>query len=160
MLKALVQENETSWKDHLNKLVYAYNCTKHLTIGYSPFYLLFERNPRLTVDLLLTHDTDETQHQTLYIDKWKKAMEEAYNVAAERSSRRKEQDVKRRQRKIPSHTILQPGDRVSVCNLSERGGTGKIRSYWQPEIHKVFEGMGDLPVTYKIQPEHNPKAKV
>ena len=55
-------------------------------------------------------------------------MEEAY-IVAERSSRRKEQDVKRRQRKIPSHTKLQPGDRVLVRNLLERGGTGKIRSY-------------------------------
>ena len=160
MLKALVQENETSWKDHLNKLVYAYNCTKHSTTGYSPFYLLFGRIPRLPIDSLLTYDTDETQCQTSYIAKGTKAMEEACKIAAERLYRRKEQDVKRRQRKIPSHTILQPGDRVSVCNLSERGGTGKIRSYWQPEIHKVFEGMGDLPVTYKIQPEHNPKAKV
>ena len=63
------------------------------------------------------------QRQTLYIDKWKKAMEEAYLVA-ERSLRRKEQDVKRRQRKIPSHITLQPGDRVL-----ERGGTDKIHSY-------------------------------
>ena len=70
MLKTLVQENKISWKDHLSKLVYAYNCTKHSTTGYSPFYLLFGRNPRLPVDLLLTHDTDETQRQTLYIDKW------------------------------------------------------------------------------------------
>ena len=87
-------------------------------------------------------------------------MEEAYNIATERSSRRKEEDVKRRQRKIPSHTILQPGDRVLVRNFSESGGTGKIRPYWQPEIQRVIEGMGDLPVTYKIQPEQNPKAKV
>ena len=129
MLKTLVQENKTSRKDHLNKLVYAYNSTKHSTTGYSPFYLLLGRNPRLPVDLLLIQDTDETQRQTLYIDKWKKAMEEAYNIAAERLSSRKEQDVKRLQKKIPSHTILQPGDRVLVRNLSERGGTGKIHSY-------------------------------
>ena len=68
--------------------------------------------------------------------------------------------VKRRQRKIPSHTILQPGDRALVRNLLASGETGKIRSYWQQEIHRVIEGLGDLPVTYKIQPEHNPKAKV
>ena len=67
MFKTLVQKNKTSWKDHLNELVYAYNCTKHSTTGYSLFYLLFGRNPRLTVDLLLIHDTDETQRQTLYI---------------------------------------------------------------------------------------------
>ena len=106
-----------------------YNCTKHSTTGYSPFYLLFGRNLRLPIDLLLTHDADETQRQTSYIAKWKKAMEEACKIAAERPSRRKEQDVKRRQRKIPSYTILQPGNRVLVHNLSERGGTGKICSY-------------------------------
>ena len=100
MLKTLVQENKSSWKDHLNKLVYAYDCTKHSTTGYSLFYLLFGRNPQLPVDSLLTHDTDGTQRQTLCIDKWKKAMEEAYNIAVERSPRRKERDVKGRQRKI------------------------------------------------------------
>ena len=60
MLKTLVQESKTSWKDHLNKIVYAYNCTIHITTGCSPFYLLFGRNLRLPVDLPLTHATDKT----------------------------------------------------------------------------------------------------
>ena len=65
MLKTLVQESKTLWKDHFNKLVYAYNCTKHSTTCYYPFYLLFGRNSQLPVDSTLTHDTDETRHQTL-----------------------------------------------------------------------------------------------
>ena len=60
MLKTLVQENKTLWKDYFNKLVYVYNCTKHSTTGYYPFYLLFRRNSQLPVDSILTHDTDET----------------------------------------------------------------------------------------------------
>ena len=41
----------------------------------------------------LTHNTDETQRQTLYIAKWKKAMEEAYNIPTERLPRRKERHL-------------------------------------------------------------------
>ena len=48
-------------------------------------------------------------------------MEAAYNVASKRPSRKKEQDVKRHQRKILSHAILQPGDRVLMLNLLEIG---------------------------------------
>ena len=62
--------------------------------GYSSFYLLFGRHPWLPVNLLLPHDTDPTQYQTLYIDMWKKELEESYNIAVERSSRRKELDKK------------------------------------------------------------------
>ena len=41
MLKALNETQKKSWKDHVRKLVYAYNCTKHSTqaIRHTSFYL-------------------------------------------------------------------------------------------------------------------------
>ena len=46
-----------------------------------------------------------------------------------------------------------------VRNLSERGGTGKLRNHWEEKIHKIVSAIGDNSVTYKIVPVNVMKPK-
>ena len=51
MLGTLTPEQKKDWKSHVPALVPAYNCPRIAATGFSPYYLLFDREPRLPVDI-------------------------------------------------------------------------------------------------------------
>ena len=149
---SLSENQKSKWKDSLNKVVHAYNCTRNDVTGFSPFYLLFGRSPRLPVYLMFGLSRDEAcvTHRG-YAEKWQIAMKEAYSLAAKNNFQSTVAGKKQYDKKVP-FSSLQPGDRVLVRNLSKRGGTGKLRSYWEQQIHVVIGQRGNLPV-YEVRPE-------
>lgn len=158
MLRTLTDKEKESWKEHLPQVIHAYNCTRHESTGYSPHFLLYGRHPRLPVDLLfgLSEETDPVTHKG-YAEKWHKTMTEAYHIANDNSLSSSAKGKSYYDKKVRG-VVLKPGDRVLVRNLSERGGPGKLRSYWEKRIYVVKEQVSDNPV-YVIHPEGDNKGK-
>ena len=55
MLGTLTPEQKKDRKSHVPALVHAYNCTRNTATGFSPYFLLFGREPRLPVDVELDY---------------------------------------------------------------------------------------------------------
>ena len=51
---------------------------------------------------------------------------------------------------------VEVGDKVLMQNCRKKGGTGKLKSYWEHSIFEVVEKRGDAPV-YKIRNVHKKK---
>ena len=76
-------------------------------------------------------------------------MKEAYDLASANS--KKSAELGKRQKKV-RHTTLCEGDRVLAREMTERGGPGTLRPYWEQEIFVVVQNKKDMPV-YEVKPE-------
>ena len=56
--------------------------------------------------------------------------------------------------------MLEQGDRVLIRNMSERGGTGKMRSFWKEKVYVVVENINNENITYKVKPESDNDGRI
>ena len=146
MLGTLPSEKKKSWPKFIGMMVLAYNATRHDSTGFSPFYLLFGRHPRLPVDNLFHRETKPQQ-----VEDVREALRWAWGEASKQDAQSKLKNSKFYNRKVRGAT-LETGDRVLVKECAF-DGPHKLKDRWSEDLFTVLgKPNPDIPV-YKVRPE-------
>lgn len=151
MLGTLEEENKADWKSHVGPLVHAYNVTIHPSTGYSPYYLMFGRPPKLAIDAFLGLNSSDvsSKSQNEYARKLRDRLTDAYKKASETAEKAAEANKVQYDRKARAAEV-QIGDLVLVRNVSIRG-KHKIADRWEDDPYRVIgKPFPDQPV-YEVQ---------
>ena len=158
MIGKLDPEKRKKWLAHIGSILIAYNSTWSLVTGYSPYYLMFGRRPRLPIDLLFL--IYRTQMMTLTIDEYVTnlydCLQESLVIAqdcAEKEARRQKQlyDCK------VGAVELRPGDCILVCLDAFRGQRRKLKNQWGDDLHTVVACVADGIPAYVVKNDHTGK---
>ena len=140
MLGTLTPEQKKDWKSHVPALVHAYNCTRNTATGFSPYFLLFGREPRLPVDVefgLQRGGQKGSPGESNYISQLKKRLQFAY-----RKAKRMAQKQQARHRGLYNlrcrGATLSVGDLVLVKQTAWKG-RHKIQDRWEDREYQVVD---------------------
>ena len=153
MLGTLSEEEKSDWKSHLGCMTHAYNCTKHASTTYSPYYLMFGRHPRLPIDIecgLNKPNCSDNSSKSRYIQKLRRRL----NYVFQKASKYSDQQAKKYKQgydKSVKGPQLHKNDLVLVKIVAHKG-RHKLQDRWEPEEYVVIEQpIAGTPV-YKVRP--------
>ena len=150
MIGKLEEDRKACWSKHLPELLMAYNATRSAVTGYSPYYLLFGRRPRIPVDYLFSTLCD-SPHQTkmeVSVVAMQKRLKEAFAVVRCLTSEEVARQCRYYDHKAGA-VALQPGDIVMVCT-DGFVGKQKVKDRWKDGGFIVESQLEDWPV-YKVK---------
>uniref|UniRef100_A0A672F450 Integrase catalytic domain-containing protein n=1 Tax=Salarias fasciatus TaxID=181472 RepID=A0A672F450_SALFA len=151
MLGTLQEEDKVKWRDFVQPLVHSYNCTKNDTTGFSPYQLMFGRQPNLPIDVAfgLSPEGQKKVTHTDYVKKLRENLQESYKLAIEHSEKTAQCNKQRYDFKV-RESILEIGDHVLIKNVAMQG-KHKIADRWSSTVYKVVKHIDDSPV-YVVAP--------
>ena len=147
MIGKLEGDKKACWSQHLSELLLAYNATCSTVTGYSPYYLLFGRRPRIPVDYLFPTLCD-SPHQTkmeVSIVAMQKRLKEAFTVARHLTSEEAARQCRYYDHKAGA-VALQPGDVVMV-HTNSFVGKQKVKDRWEDGGFIVESQVEDCPTS-------------
>ena len=150
MIRKLEEDKKACWSEHLPELLLAYNATHSTVTGYSPYYLLFGRRPRIPVDYLFPtlHDSPHQTKMEVSVVAMQKRLKEAFAVARCLTSQEVAKQCCYYDRKAGA-VALQPGDIVMICT-DGFVGKWKVKDRWEDGGFIVESQLEYWPV-YKVK---------
>ena len=158
MLGTLDPAQKADWKKNVSVLTHSYNATRHESTGYTPFYLMYGRHPRLHVDLFFRRKgaSGETDY-TEYISTLKKQLSYAYSVASASVAKTQEHQRSHYNRKVRGNGV-EVGDRVLVRNVGLKR-KHKIADRWHEKVYVVLAQPNQGLSVFEVQQKNSEKGK-
>ena len=160
MLGTLSDEEKSDWKSHLGCMTHAYNCTKHASTTYSPYYLMFGRHPRLPIDVafgLHKPNCSDNCSKSRYIQKLRRRLNYAHKKASKYSSEQAQKYKISYDKSVKGHQ-LQVNDLVLVKIVAHKA-RHKIQDKWESEEYIVIEQPIPGTPVYRVRPVTGTKVR-
>ena len=141
-------------------MTHAYNCTKHASTTYSPYYLMFGRHPRLPIDVafgLHKPNCSDNCSKSRYIQKLRRRLNYAHKKASKYSSEQARK-YKTSYDKSVKRPQLQVNDLVLVKIVAHKA-RHKIQDKWESEEYIVIEQPIPGTPVYRVRPVTGTKVR-
>lgn len=150
MLGTLEEDKKKNWKEYVPAMVQAYNATRHDSTGYSPFFLMLGRHPRLPIDIVMGISPEEDKTETDYVRSLREKMQYAFDIATKNADKSAGHHKLNYDRRIRGGTV-EIGDRVLVRNTGIRGKC-KLANKWEDVPYTVMDQTDpNIPVFVVLQ---------
>ena len=131
MIGKLGEKQKACWSEHLPELLLAYNVMRSAVIRYSPYYLLFGRQPRIPVDFQFPtlRNPPNMTSMAWSVATMQERLKEAFKVARQLTS----EEAAREHRyydKTARAISLQPGD-IVLIRTDRFVGKRKVKDRWE-----------------------------
>lgn len=135
-LKIFCNKKSTTWDKYLYTTCFAYNISLNVTTGFSPYFIMYGRDPRLPTDILMSTNYNEikfdmNQYQMQHTNHLRTAYEIVKkNLEKEAISRKIRWD-----KNIKGHKVFIPGDEVLMfqTNLKKDVGDPDHSAMFKPK---------------------------
>ena len=160
MLGTLPQEEKNKWPSSLKRLVHAYNSSICRMTGFSPFFLMFGRSPRLPLDIelgLKMPSRSVSRPTSSYVKNLKKRLNWAHKIAIKHREENAGGNKKQYDRKTRCSKLVE-GDTCLVRTVAW-SGKHKLQDRWDPGVYVVkSQPIPSLPV-FVVKCEETGKEK-
>ena len=151
MIGKLDADKKADWSHYLPELLTAYNATRSGITGYSPYYLMFGRRPRIPVDFQFPTVADPPHYAKLEesVASMQKRLKEAFALARQLTS----DEAARQSRyydKRAGAVALQPGDVVMV-RTDRFVGKRKVKDRWADDGYVVQDQLDEDWPVYRVR---------
>ena len=152
MMGTLPTHAKMNWQEWIATLTHAYNCTVSSVTGFSPYFLMFRRTPKIPLDVevgVTLVDQEQESHQN-YAKRLQTRLKSAYQRLQENNKKESERQKRYYDQKMKCMS-LKPNDLVLV-HVKAPSGHHKIIDQWEDEQYRVLSQLDNQPV-FGVQPE-------